>query len=235
MRRFWKRDGAVSEVEKELRALRSDPPTALVRALIKRVRGEERWLRLRFRMSPVYGVAILAVLAVVAAGGVGLVQSGSSGAGNLIDRLASASSPTTVTNSSADKQYKEKCGKPPKHPCSITTDSSSVKEPKTGSVNMPFTINLDEQSDETVTVQYYTQDGTAHGGASCNGTYDYVAQTPTTVTFPPGNTKQTVYIKVCADKSPAGVSSEYFKFWLANPSSNAVIGGTNPVMGIINQ
>jgi Calx-beta domain len=229
MRRFWKHDRWPSELEDELRARRSDPPTPFVRMVAKSVRGGHGSLRPKFRMSLAHSVALLAVVALVAAGGVGLVGSGSSGAGNLIDRLASSSSPTkTVTDSSAHKQYKHKCGnsRDDDERCEVEIHDTTVQEPPSGCTNAVFSVTMDMASDQTVTATYTTKDGTA---STADG--DYLARNGT-VTFLPGQTSQTINVPVCHD---TGRTTEYFYVKLTSTSSNAVISGQNPETGTIKQ
>jgi len=159
MRRFWRRDRSLSELEGELRARRADPPKAFLSALADRARVDQRSLRPSFRLSPVYGVALIAVVALVVAGGAGLVQSGSSGASRLFDRLASSSSPTNVSGSSGDDQYEDVCGSAPrKKRCVITIDDESVTEPQSGCVIADFIVSLATRSDQTVRLRLPNRD-----------------------------------------------------------------------------
>lgn len=248
MRRFWKRDRSVTDLEDELRAHRADPPDTFVRTLAKRVRGDAPRLRPSFRLSPVYGVALLAVVALVAAGGVGLVTGGSSGASHVISKLASSSSPTnTVTSSSATNQYSGYCGPTPPYAalCVISVSSASATEPKTVgdcTGTMVFNVMLTTKSNMQMSVKYYLKDGTASSSPETGG-QDYVNDHPQAnpgeVVFPPyptpGYNKQQITVHICGDSSPKGVSSETFQLYLqldpAEPGSK--IGGTNPATGTI--
>lgn len=233
MRPFWKRDQSHTGLEDELRARRFHPPADFVRTLAGRVPGTGRRSRLKLSISPAYGVAIVAVAVLIAAGGVGLVRSAGSGTHHVLARLADSSSQqNTVTNSSGQDQYAGLCGTPPRSSlCVIKFNDSNVqiKEPSSGCVNAEFDVMRVSNTDQTLTVDYYTQDGTA---STTDG--DYVAEHGTLV-FPagaPGQTKQEINVPVCHD---AGSASEYFYVYLTNPSPGATIGGTNPATGTIKQ
>jgi hypothetical protein len=224
MRRFWKRDAKLLELEDELRSRRSDPPETLVRALARRTQGEARWLRPKFRVSLVAGVSLLALAAMASAGGFGVVASSSTGAAHVLYRLASSSSPqTNVVVSAADDQYKNKCGSPPrKTKCRISIGNAAAKEGDSGTTFMTFTVTLDKQSDETVTVNYTTAPiGSATQGTSCTAGVDYVVKSGT-LTFAPGDTSEPITVTICGDtlKEP----NETFNVNLSNPSPNAFIG-----------
>lgn len=229
MSRFWKRDRSLNELEGELRARRSDPPADFVRTLATRVRGTERRARMKFRLSPAYGVAILAVVVLIAAGGVGVVQSASSGASHLFGRLSSSNSPQTlVANGSGTNQYRQKCGRPPrKHRCVISIHPTSVTEPAAAChARAVFAVTMATATNETMTVNYKTENGTAK---TKDG--DYVARSGT-VTFTPGTKLRHIKVKVCAD---SGTKSEDFFVKLFQPSAGATIGGKNPAKGTIQQ
>lgn len=231
MKRLWKRDRSLSELEDELRAQRRDPPEAFLRAMAKRVRGDKRSPRASFRLSPAYGVALIAVVALAAAGGSGLVQSATSGASHLVAQLTSSSSPvTTVTNSPGNSQYSHRCGTVPPHgsKCVISITNTSLQEPKKGCTPAGFTVNLSSKSDETVTVQYLAQDGTA---STLDG--DYLPNGGT-LTFVPGQTSQTVNVQVCKDALPSPPRDETFSVNLSNQSfTNATIASPGYGTGLI--
>jgi hypothetical protein len=222
MRRFWKRDAKLLELEDELRSRRSDPPETLVRALARRTQDEARWLRPKFRVSLVAGVSLLALAAMASAGGFGVVASSSSGAAHVLYRLTSSSSPqTNVVVSAAADQYKNKCGNPPrKKKCEISISNATVKEGNAGTTQIIFNVTLSMQSDETVFVSYSTANGTATGGTSCTAGVDYITQNGT-VTFDPGDTSEPITILVCGDTTKE--QNESFTVNLFAPSPNATI------------
>lgn len=226
MKRFWKRDDGLHELENELRARRSEPADTFVRGLVRRTQGESRALRPKFRLSLAAGVSVLALFAIASAGGFGVVASSTSGAAHVVYRLASSSSPqTNVAASAADDQYKNKCGHPPrKKKCDISIGNATVKEGDSGTTPIVFTVTLSMASDETVTVTYTTGSGTAVGGTSCagasTGSPDYISQTGT-VTFLPGDTSEPVTILVCGDLKKE--QNESFNVFLTNASDNATI------------
>jgi len=228
MKRFWKRDDGLHELENELRARRSEPAETFVRGLVRRTQGESRALRPKFRLSLAAGVSVLALVAIASAGGFGVVASSTSGAAHVVYRLASSSSPqTNVAASAADDQYKNKCGHPPrKKKCDISIGNATVKEgdSSTTTTAITFTVTMSMASDETVTVNYTTGGGTAIGGSSCTGSNtgspDYISQTGT-VTFVPGDTSEPITILVCGDTKKE--QNESFNVFLTNASDNATI------------
>ncbi len=97
----------------------------------------------------------------------------------------------------------------------ISISGASVKEGHSGTRVMSFTVTLAAAYDQTVTVKYATQDGTAK--VSDN---DYVAASGT-LTFAPGETTKTINVVIKGDKRKE--SNEYFSVVLSGASSNAQI------------
>ena len=83
-----------------------------------------------------------------------------------------------------------------------------------GTTYFAFTVWLSVPSTETVTVNFYTVEGSA------TEWYDYWP-TSGTLTFAPGETSQTIYVTVQADLEYEG--DESFYVVLSQPSSNALI------------
>jgi peptide/nickel transport system substrate-binding protein len=98
----------------------------------------------------------------------------------------------------------------------ITTDDATVLEPATGTTTVPVTVHLSSEMDGAVTVDYATQDGTAHAGA------DYVA-TSGTLTFAPHERARTVSVTVNSDY--LSEPSETFFLNLSNESSGTMVDG----------
>jgi hypothetical protein len=96
----------------------------------------------------------------------------------------------------------------------ITTDDASGIEPATGTTTLPITVRLSSEMDNSVSIGYATQDGTAHAGE------DYVA-TAGTLTFAPNQRVKTVDVTINADdlREPA----ETFLLNLANESSGTIV------------
>jgi large repetitive protein len=98
---------------------------------------------------------------------------------------------------------------------SISDSSGSVWQPYPGETTyISFTVTLSAPSSETVTVDYYTIDGSA------TANYDYVPSSGT-LSFAPGETSQTFSVEVLG-----GYSSGYDKTFyvsLSGTSSNALI------------
>ncbi|MCK5752014.1 MAG: chitinase, partial [Mycobacterium sp.] len=80
----------------------------------------------------------------------------------------------------------------PSTPPAVSIADLAVAEGDGEHSHFMFTVTLDKASDETVTVQYSTSDGTAIAGV------DYTATTGT-VTFAPGVTTQLVHVDVIGD------------------------------------
>jgi uncharacterized repeat protein (TIGR01451 family) len=74
----------------------------------------------------------------------------------------------------------------------LSIGDASVVEGNVGTVDAVFAVNLSGASGQTVTVNYYTSDGTATAGS------DYLA-TSGLLTFSPGQTSQTIVVKVVGD------------------------------------
>jgi hypothetical protein len=87
--------------------------------------------------------------------------------------------------------------------------------PTSGSSPMDFTVNLSASYPQPVTVTCATSDDTATAGV------DYVAIPPTTLTFAPGQTTQTVAVTVGPE--PAGAAAKSFTVTLSNPSNTDII------------
>lgn len=89
----------------------------------------------------------------------------------------------------------------------------TVAEGSNGVVNAIFTVSLSSLREQTVTVDFATQDGSAVAGQ------DYVA-TNGTVTFAPGETSHTITVAVTADTPPE--ADEQFTVGLSNPVNSAI-------------
>ena len=86
-----------------------------------------------------------------------------------------------------------------------------------GPTEASFLVTLSAPSDQTVTVDYATADGTAMAGT------DYVA-TAGTVVFAPGQTEQTITVMVSA--APRYDVSKTFTVNLSDPSGVSIDGGS---------
>ncbi|HZQ76785.1 MAG TPA: Calx-beta domain-containing protein [Acidimicrobiia bacterium] len=105
-------------------------------------------------------------------------------------------------------------------PVSIT--GSSITEGDLGTKPLPFTISLAVPQNNTATVHWQTQDGTATAGS------DYQAAGGD-VSFAPGETQKTIAVNVVGDFDTE--PDEFFTVALSNPV-NAVVSGA-PGQGII--
>ena len=99
----------------------------------------------------------------------------------------------------------------------LSIDDITVAEGSNGVVNAVFTVSLSVPREQTVTVDFATQDGSAVAGQ------DYVG-TNGTVTFTPGQTSHTITVTVTADT--AGENDEQFSIVLSNPVNAAIRRGT---------
>lgn len=99
----------------------------------------------------------------------------------------------------------------------LSINDITVAEGSNGVVNATFTVRLIAPREQTVTVDYATQDGSAVAGQ------DYVA-TNGTVTFAPGETSRTITVAVTADNPPE--PDEQFSVVLSNPVNSSIHRGT---------
>ena len=75
----------------------------------------------------------------------------------------------------------------------LSIDDVTVAEGNGGTTSVVFTVTLSQASEETVTVQYQTADGSA------SGVSDFTEVSPTTLTFGPRVTSQTITVLVNGD------------------------------------
>ena len=98
------------------------------------------------------------------------------------------------------------------------TQSVSLAEGNSGTTNATFTVTLSPTSNQTVTVQYATADGTA------KSTSDYQS-TSGTLTFDPGDAIKTIDVPINGDLLVE--PDETFTLTLSNPSAGSAISPTN--------
>ena len=104
---------------------------------------------------------------------------------------------------------------PPSQPLpSLSVDDVKTVEGSSGTTPADFTLRLDSASDQPITVDYGTSDGTARAGV------DY-RSTSGSVTFQPGETTKLVSVPVMGGTTYK--PTETFSIDLANPT-NSVIG-----------
>jgi hypothetical protein len=99
----------------------------------------------------------------------------------------------------------------------------SVTENNDGTTTVAFTISLSVASEQTLSVDYSTIDGTALAGS------DYVAKSGT-ATFLAGQMSQTIEVQIMGDR--IGELDEYFQIALSNPV-NARLGTTQAYISIV--
>jgi hypothetical protein len=108
----------------------------------------------------------------------------------------------------------------------LSINSVSLKEGRSGTQVMTFTVTLSAAYDQAVTVSYATSDGSATVADN-----DYVA-TSGTLTFAPGQMTKTVTVVIKGDKKKE--SDESFYVLLSAPSSNALISNATGWGAILN-
>ncbi len=99
----------------------------------------------------------------------------------------------------------------------LSIDDVSVTEGDSGTTDASFTVTLSSPSDQTVTVDYQTSDGTAKAPD------DYEAQSGT-LTFAPGETSKTIAVPVKGDT--IGEGDEDFTVDLSNAQNAAIDDGS---------
>lgn len=98
------------------------------------------------------------------------------------------------------------------------SDAGGCKGPDT--TVFTFTVNLYGASDQAVTVNYATQDGTAIAGVDYSATFG-------TLIFSPGETSKTISVDVLGDPIE-GPGSKAFYVALSGASSNAIVNPYYP-------
>ncbi|MFL6333834.1 MAG: beta strand repeat-containing protein [Pyrinomonadaceae bacterium] len=117
----------------------------------------------------------------------------------------------------------------------IRINDASVAEPAAGTAQMLFTLSLTQPAGGGgLSVSYATANGggtPATGGASCDGTVDYVTASGT-ATVPAGSQVTTIPVTICAD-NVGGESSETLLLNISSPSSGTIVD--NQATGTITQ
>ncbi|MEM9656599.1 MAG: Calx-beta domain-containing protein, partial [Actinomycetota bacterium] len=108
---------------------------------------------------------------------------------------------------------------PPVRPQISIADATVTETESTTTVDV--TISFDQPTSNTVTVDVATADGSALAGS------DYTASGPTTLTFNPGQTAQTVTLDILGDAVPE--STEDFFVNLSNAVDGDIADGTATV------
>jgi Calx-beta domain/Bacterial Ig domain len=109
---------------------------------------------------------------------------------------------------------------------SLRINDRSVTEPKSGSINVTFTVTLSAASGQTVTVNYTTVDGSATAASG-----DYTTKTGT-LTFAPGTTSMTIPVTVFGN--PPQEATESFTMTLSAPT-NATINDGSGICTIVDK
>ncbi len=101
----------------------------------------------------------------------------------------------------------------------LSIDDVTVEEGDAGTVAMTFTVSLSPVSEDEVTVDWITSDGSAVGGSACGAGIDFVADSGM-ITIAPGDSTATLTIFACSETDME--TDEDFFVDLLNPS-NAVL------------
>jgi hypothetical protein len=112
----------------------------------------------------------------------------------------------------------------PPPPLKIAVADASALEGNRGTTTVLVTVTLNRASDQAVTVNYHTANGTATAGK------DYVA-TSGTLTFQPGETSKTIAVSINGDRQRE--PNETFVARLSN-AVGAVVGDSEGVATILN-
>lgn len=235
MRRFWKHDEGLGELERDLRGLRSGPSDTFVRTLAKQSHDQRPLLRPQLRASLVTVIVLSALGALVWGGGYGVAKSGAKSAGNVFVNLTSAPGATPDAGPKpppppppGGDQYKGKCGTVPPHKShcmvEVDPDNPKVNAGQTGT-NLTFTLTLkgaDNTSDQAITVNWTTSPtGPGAYHATCGADYSPCSGS---VTFAPGQTQATVTIHLNGE--PKGTKDKTFTVsWTASPPGVAQMDG----------
>ena len=107
----------------------------------------------------------------------------------------------------------------------LQINDASIREGHAGTQTMVFTVSLTAPHTEPVTVNFMTEDRTATAGS------DYLAPTPGTLTFLPGETAHTITVAVSGDLIAEG--NETFAVILSG-ASNAGLGDAVGLGTILN-
>ena len=96
----------------------------------------------------------------------------------------------------------------------LVIEDKGILEPSSGSQEALFTVRLFGSSEETITVNYSTENDTAVAGIDYEEASD-------TLTFAPGETEQTISVSILSDSEADG--GEEFFLNLSDPT-NAILG-----------
>lgn len=108
---------------------------------------------------------------------------------------------------------------PPPEIVGVAIAGATVKEGTGGETIATLKVTLSKASDQVVTVDYQTKDGTAKAGAN-----DYVSiPSRSTITFQPGETVKTITVKVVGDDQYE--ADETFSVVLSNAVGGYILGG----------
>jgi hypothetical protein len=226
VRRFWRRDRSLFELEDQLRARRSEPPASFVRLLAGRARPDPRLTharlpRPRARVALAAGIVGVALVAAASTGGLSLAASSITSAVRTVAHIAqSPSQRVNVTSSPALTQYGVQCGSAPRRPCVVKLQPS-VRYVHNGPISVSFSVSLSTPSDGTVSVKWSTKDGTAHAPI------DYQAVGPTLLHFAAG--QQTTTVTVTLNPDPTTEANENFLVLLSQPAHAVIVNGLSTV------
>ena len=152
-------------------------------------------------------------LASGASASIALAATANDAGGTTISNTATVASATTDSNAGNNSAETTTAIQAPPPP-SISIDDSSATEGNAGATNFVFTVTLSNATNQTVTVDYATANGTAIAPG------DYQNVSTTQLSFAPAEISKTINVLVNGDKQIE--ANENFSVTLSNPS-NATI------------
>jgi len=228
----WRKRDHVAELEKLLRAHRSEAPRGFIRALARDGGSPRYAFRPRLRYALVGALAAAMVAAGVSAGLPGLptpvthtLVTQTSVTHKSVTRKSvthTSLSPTSSRIPADDKpkppsndQYESQCGTPPYEQCvvEVNPDKPKVNQPTLGTTTLTFTLTLKKPSHGSFSVACTPSDGTATAGD------DYVAAT-STASFGPGDKSATCSITINGEATAEPDQTFTVTF---TPSSSAAV------------
>src|SRR5262249_29983393 len=109
---------------------------------------------------------------------------------------------------------------------SVTVQNAQVLEGNSGTTDLDFPVTLSTPATQTITVNYFTTDGTATADDS-----DYIPVANGQVTFQPGDSCRSITIQVNGDMKFE--QDENFTVSLTNPKNVVIASGGGTATGTI--
>lgn len=116
-------------------------------------------------------------------------------------------------------------------PPSVTISDLQVPEGNGSTPPLVFTVKLSAPSESDITLDYVTRDGSALGGAACDGVADFIHSSGT-LTIGRGSVQASIQIPLCGDSEVE--ADETFAVTLSNVSADAVLSLSQAVATLAN-